>query len=242
MPVRLEKFFDKIPEPTDGELQLFFDQYKKTPFDPTSPTPGFMIPAQVKASWVSADPGSAFYQTRAQAVSFLEMTPLGWSGPCAPLVNAARLGVAPLAFEQRLAQNYENHKKGINARGYQDAPLTEPSLPALLAHLGKPTPQAIASLVAASAGDLWIAGPAAYRAQQYRLHEKELQPLVAAADKRRAEFAAHLTGLCWAVSFHALWLAWTPGSDTLFAHGRRLQGARKKSTKPRWHAAGSTPT
>jgi hypothetical protein len=206
VPIKVEQFLDKVPEPSDKELQVFFDDFKKTPYDPASPTPGFMIPAAVKAEWVMADPTSAFYQGHAKAVSILEtVPPIGWSPAYPELVAAVRYGVGQRAFAASMAVNYQKLREDRTRRhAYAAAPLTEPSLPRLLSHLSKPTPQSVASLITASVTpdvlalggginiNALITGPAAYWAHQYRLHEKELAPLVAEEDKARLDFAAEL--------------------------------------------------
>jgi len=202
VPVPVEKFLDKVPEPTDGDLQVFFEDYKKTAYDPASPTPGFMIPQRVKVEWIMADPESAYYKGLSQAAYLLQITPpVGWSPAYPQLVAAARYGVGSVAFRALLARDYDDAKKGFRRQNYAAAPLTEPSLPALLDHLSKPTPIAVASMVA-SAGtvDAWIAARASYRAQQYRIHAKELEPLVAAEDEARLKLFAPLAGLAAAPS------------------------------------------
>jgi hypothetical protein len=211
VPIPVDKFLDKIPEPSDGELQVFFDDHKKTPHDPSSPEPGFMIPAQVKVEWVMADPESAFYQTMAKTVTTFQALPaIGWSPAYPQLVAACRYGAGPLAFRTYLAGAYDQEKKelrrgesplGFAISRYAAPPLTEPSLPALLSHLSKPTPRSVASMIASAGTDAaWIAAPASYRARQYRTHAKELEALVAAEDEGRLKFFAPLPGLA-ATSF-----------------------------------------
>jgi hypothetical protein len=211
VPVPVEKFLDKIPEPTDGELQVFFDDNKKTPYDPASAKPGFMIPAQVKVEWIMADPESAYYQGIAKTVTKLEalevLPPIGWSPVYPQLVAACRYGAGPLAFRAYLARNYEELKKDFRRDSYVAAPLSEPSLPALLSHLSKPTPAAVASMIAAGAAEPVAAPTASYRAHQYKLHAKELEPLVAAENEARLKFFAPLPGLAATPLFSPLTVA-----------------------------------
>jgi hypothetical protein len=212
VPVPVEKFLNQVSEPTDGELQVFFDDFKKTPYDPSSPKPGFMIPAQVKVEWISADPESPYYKGLAQTVTTLEALPALVSSPvCSELAAAA----GPLAFRTYLAQSYEELKKGFGREAYFAAPLSEPALPALLSYLSKtePTPAtrkqsvaAIASAIAsAGAVDGVIAAPISYRAREYELHAKELESLVAAENQARVKFFAPLPGLA-ALPFPATWI------------------------------------
>ncbi len=197
VPIHVDKFLDQIREPSESELKLFFDENKKTPYDPSAATPGFMIPAQVKVAWIAGDPNSKYYQGLAQTVSQLEMAPpVGWSPAYPALVAAVRYGAGAAAFEVSMARNYEAQKKSIRRQFLADAPITEASLPVLLAHVSKPTPDAVASLIAAAAcTDAFAACPVAYRARQYRVHGKELAPLAAAEDRARIDFAAQLAGL-----------------------------------------------
>lgn len=55
VPVVVDSFAGKVPEPTDSELKEFYDKYKDVLPDPASPTPGFKVPRQVKAEYLSID-------------------------------------------------------------------------------------------------------------------------------------------------------------------------------------------
>ncbi len=52
---RVEDFLSKVPEPTAGDLQKFYDTYKDTLPDPNRPTAGFKIPRQVRAEVLTLD-------------------------------------------------------------------------------------------------------------------------------------------------------------------------------------------
>ena len=55
VPVVVEAFAGKVPEPTGAEVAEFFEKYKNTLPDPASPNPGFKVPRQVKAEYLGID-------------------------------------------------------------------------------------------------------------------------------------------------------------------------------------------
>jgi hypothetical protein len=54
--VPVEQFIDKIADPTDSQLQKFFDENKNKPFDPTQLENGFTIPDKIAFQYVKAIP------------------------------------------------------------------------------------------------------------------------------------------------------------------------------------------
>jgi len=55
VPVAVDSFSAKIPDPTESEVKEFYDKYKDVLPDPSSPNPGFKVPRQVKAEYLSID-------------------------------------------------------------------------------------------------------------------------------------------------------------------------------------------
>jgi hypothetical protein len=52
---RADDYVKDVPEPSEAEVQAFFDKYKNQTPDRNRDTPGFMIPRQVQAEVVTAD-------------------------------------------------------------------------------------------------------------------------------------------------------------------------------------------
>ncbi len=55
VPVVVDSFAGKVPEPTESELKEFYEKYKDVLPVPASPTPGFKVPRQVKAEYLAID-------------------------------------------------------------------------------------------------------------------------------------------------------------------------------------------
>ena len=55
IPVVVDSFTTKVPDPTDPQVKEFFDKYKDVLPDSARSTPGFKIPRQVKAEWLGLD-------------------------------------------------------------------------------------------------------------------------------------------------------------------------------------------
>ncbi len=63
---RVEDFLNKVPDPSTTDLRAFYDKYKDTLPDPSSPTPGFKVPRQIEAEILSIDGESLIRSLRAQ--------------------------------------------------------------------------------------------------------------------------------------------------------------------------------
>lgn len=55
LPVKVENFMGEVPEPTNEELQAFFEEYKDKPSIPGSPEPGFYQQVKAQFQYVKAD-------------------------------------------------------------------------------------------------------------------------------------------------------------------------------------------
>ena len=84
--IPVEKFLDKVPEPTAAEIAALFDKYKDVLPDPTRETPGFKVPRQIQVEILSLDG------------------------------NALARGIMDKLTEQELRVAYENRKKDYPAR------------------------------------------------------------------------------------------------------------------------------
>lgn len=224
VPVRVDRFRDKIKDPDADKLKSYFEAHKTQPYDPTSPKPGFEIAQMVKAAWIMADPASPAYEKPAQLVSLLEITPpVPVIGPFDALASAVRLGASPLAFDASMERNYESARRrrldprlSVNIQDILDADpsakyliasLTEPAGPALLSYLLKPTAAGVASSVGVAAADP-LAALAPYRVDGAAGVQAEVDRLVAEENKPRVQLAAAMVSLAATSPFAApaVWL------------------------------------
>ena len=53
--VRVDEFAPQVPDPSDSELQAFYEKYKNATPDPARPTPGFTTPRRVRLEFVTLD-------------------------------------------------------------------------------------------------------------------------------------------------------------------------------------------
>jgi len=53
--IPVEKFLAQVPEPSQPEIQAYYDTYKDVLPDPSQPTPGFKVPRQVQVEILSID-------------------------------------------------------------------------------------------------------------------------------------------------------------------------------------------
>ena len=66
VPVVVESFSGKVPEPTDAEVADFFGKYKNVLPDPASPNPGFKVPRQVKVEYLGIDANAVANRIKAK--------------------------------------------------------------------------------------------------------------------------------------------------------------------------------
>ena len=66
VPVVVDAFIAKVPDPSDAEVKDFFEKYKDVLPDPASPTPGFKIPRKVKAEFLSIDSNAVTKRVQAK--------------------------------------------------------------------------------------------------------------------------------------------------------------------------------
>ncbi len=194
-----------IPAPSEEALKLFYDSYKKKPYDPLAEEPGFAELPKVGVTWLSADPESAHYKAFAKkmaAKKFEEMTPeqfetvvgvLSIPDSQAGLTTVAEIVpflVGPLATRQAerkyLQENY--YDLGKDDRGdmpYADVPITsanyEANLLAFLARNNSALSQASALGALVGRLDGPLAAPAALLAMS---REEALDP-IAVKDKKQ---------------------------------------------------------
>ncbi len=77
LPIDVHKFVEKVPEPTQDELEKFFKKYQKKIADPTSDTPGFTTPERIKIQYLVADAKSPYYDRVTDALVMMQKYPLG---------------------------------------------------------------------------------------------------------------------------------------------------------------------
>jgi hypothetical protein len=185
LPVDVDRFLAQVKGPDSVQRESLFEQYRKEKYDPASPLPGFEQPAEVKVSWVTADPKSDFYRRLARVMTTLEAAPPvaytpGWPG----LGTAVEYGARAAAWKTSLLHNYENLRK--RDERYDDVPLTEPyfALPLYTRLYEKPAPEVVATMVGAALQP----GPISagiYQAAAYQKRAGELEPVLAVEAQRR---------------------------------------------------------
>ena len=84
--IPVEKFLDKVAEPTQAEIAALYEKYKDVLPDPARETPGFKVPRQIEVEILSIDG------------------------------NALARGIMDKLTEQELRTAYENRKKDFPAR------------------------------------------------------------------------------------------------------------------------------
>lgn len=54
-PIPVRNYVEQVGEPNEAELKQFFEEHRKQPWPPSSPTPGFFQPAKVRLRYIKAD-------------------------------------------------------------------------------------------------------------------------------------------------------------------------------------------
>ncbi len=55
VPIPVRNYVGQVAEPNEAELKQFFEEHRKQPWPPSSPTPGFFQPAKVRLRYIKAD-------------------------------------------------------------------------------------------------------------------------------------------------------------------------------------------
>lgn len=55
VPIAVKNYVGQVAEPNEAELKQFFEEHRKQPWPPSSPTPGFFQPAKVRLRYIKAD-------------------------------------------------------------------------------------------------------------------------------------------------------------------------------------------
>lgn len=158
LPVKVEDFLAKVPEPTKEQLEELFTKYKNQKYNPGSDTPGFIQPERAKIQFVTADPESSYYMDKAKMVTSLETIPPMYVDFGLPgFGTALRYAGGKPFMDSILQEGYEQAKvesivklsRGIlDEIPYAQSPLSEPTFELALYSHRKPNPQSAASLVA----------------------------------------------------------------------------------------------
>jgi hypothetical protein len=108
LPLLVEDFANKIPAPNQDELDIFFNQNRGNPYDPTSDKPSFAVPSRVKVAWVSGDPNSDYFKNAAKLAVELEATPVQFAPQFAGLqilaCHVAKTAAAQQVFEGNVSK------------------------------------------------------------------------------------------------------------------------------------------
>lgn len=222
VPVAVEDFLGKVPEPTEADLKGLFNEYKTSKYDPASPTPGFEIPASTRAELIVGDPASPKFKQWSKTALILEATPPAWI-PTSPLATLVTYVGGPLAFKARLEEIYESiqNPRAFSQQDflasrrlrelYMTASWGEPGFNEALAYkfAGK-YPEAIAGLVAGYAMPVDFSGlitpQIAYAGYGAAKHPREMQLALAEEVKARVPYYASIVG----------WGALDPGLTTAY--------------------------
>jgi hypothetical protein len=180
IPVSVERYLNKVPAPTEADLQMLFDKYRTRRYDPASEEPGFQQPEQAQVSWVSADPKSKFYTHAARTALTLQAVPPTLYNPMQPLATAATSYAAhSAALDTHLMYNYQA-LRFQRPEKYEMPGLATPyfALPLYKAML-QPKAETVAALLGAAAEPTsGYAAFASYQAAAYFPQAKELAPLL----------------------------------------------------------------
>jgi hypothetical protein len=76
LPLKTEDYISKVANPTNEEIQAFYDKYKKEYPDPERDTPGFKIPPMYRIGFIYADmketqPARKYYDQWVDAIDYL---------------------------------------------------------------------------------------------------------------------------------------------------------------------------
>jgi hypothetical protein len=117
IPIHVSDFVAKMRVPTEAEELNFFRRFEGDPYDPTSPTPGLLVPAKAKVGFVMADPNSPAYLDQARARLLLPLTaPL-----LDPLQSATSLAVRYASVDMAYQAELERAYSGLSRAHYRAA-------------------------------------------------------------------------------------------------------------------------
>lgn len=187
LPLLVEDFAGKVAAPNQEELEIFFNQNRGNPYDPTSEKISFAVPSRAKAAWVSADPNSDYFKRAAKLAVDLEATPVQFAPQFAALqilaCNVAKTAAAQQVFEGNVSRRRYATSGPID--GWADWSIA-------LWNAGN-DPTAAAALIGAGARlDAGIAALPNYVASGILRHEKEFQAGMREELKRRVPIYATL--------------------------------------------------
>jgi len=148
LPVDVSHFLPEVTPPSQIQLQEFFQKHQSEKQDPASPVPGFEQPAQVKITWVTADPNSEYLRNQARTVTSLLIDQPVVLAPGLPgLGHVLEYAQRHIAWQTSLRHSYEDLR--VKKEGYEYVPLTEPyyALDLYGRLFEKPTPALAATMV-----------------------------------------------------------------------------------------------
>lgn len=194
VPILPEMFSKDLPAPTKEELEAFFHQHRKQPYDPRSDKPGFSTPQQIKVEYVTADPDSETYKHLSKVAAQLELVPpIGFQLGLSPMLMSIRYAIAPLAEQVAYQQYYDNLPAGRRFQFSTGAPTaTVDQLRfEMFDYLAQDAPLAAAGLIASQASlDGGLTAAPIYYAQLQYLFGKKVEPLIKEEAKKRVPLYA----------------------------------------------------
>jgi hypothetical protein len=187
LPLHVEDFTSKVPAPNQEELEIFFNQNRGNPYDPTSDKISFAVPSRVKAAWVSADPNSDYFKEAAKLAIELEATPVQFAPQFAGLQILA-CNVAKTAAAQQVFEGNVSRRRYVTSgpiEGWADWSIA-------MWNAGNDRAAAAALIGAGARLDAGIAALPNYVASGILRHEKEYQAGMREELKRRVPIYATL--------------------------------------------------
>ena len=160
--IPVESFVNQVGEPDARALETLFNKEittasglkspaKATPFDPSSPDPGFRNPHLIKVKWITGDPSSPFFKTVTRTANDLAAFPIASWTPQMPLADALRIAAGRAVFDTRLDQEYQLENRPLLNAMYMNPPVSNGPLsgeviPSLASYFSSNDPAAIAGL------------------------------------------------------------------------------------------------
>jgi hypothetical protein len=185
LPLHVEDFTSKVPAPNQEELEIFFNQNRGNPYDPTSDKISFAVPSRVKAAWVSADPNSDYFKKAAKLAVDLEATPVQFAPQFAGLqilaCHVAKTAAAQQVFEGNVVKS--RFRTSGPTQDWADWTIA-------LWNTGKDAPAAAALIGAGARLDAGIAALPNLVSSGILRHEKEFQAGMREELKRRTPIYA----------------------------------------------------
>lgn len=207
VPVVVENFRDKVPEPTEGQLRGFFDRYRDDLPVARSPDPGFRQPQRARYSFLVAKADAyvaeekpkitdaaikEFYEERKASLYRVKETPKsGGEGAAKAVDPAAPSAATPDAKPERDGTEKDAKPEGKEGASTADTPFRTAAFRQPTASEGPPgAAQTAGQIEPADTKPTAESQPAADKPAEGKPAEDEFEPLDKVADDIRDRLAA----------------------------------------------------